>query len=224
MSLIRPLRMLFLQPIVTVCALYIATIYGIMYILFTTFTFVYEDQYGFSSIGAGLSFLSSGIGMLLGLGIVGNCSDKLWQRAENSGRATPEVRLHWAMVAPGSILIPVGLLIYGWTAYYQVHWIAPMMGTALMSIGTIIITMCVQTYLVDSFSTNAASVSAANTVLRSILGALLPLCGLDLYEAIGLGWGNSLLAFIALALAPVPVCLGMFGQKLRTNPKFNIQL
>lgn len=224
MSLIRPLRMLFLQPIVTVCALYIATIYGLMYILFTTFTFVYEGQYHFSSIGAGLSFLSSGIGMLSGLGIVAIFSDRLYQRAVSEGRARPETRLHWSMVLPGSLLIPAGLFIYGWTADYQVHWIAPMIGSCIMSIGTIIITMGIQTYLVDAFSTNAASVSAANTVLRSILGALLPLSGLDLYNALGLGWGNSLLAFIALGLAPVPVCLGLFGERLRTNPRFAIQL
>lgn len=224
MSLIRPLRMLFLQPIVTVCAIYIATLYGLMYILFTTFTFVYEGQYGFSSVGAGLSFLASGIGMLMGLGIVGNLSDKLWKSAADKGLARPEMRLHWIMVGPGSLLVPIGLFIYGWTAYYRVHWIVPMIGSAVMSVGMIMITMCIQTYLVESFPTNAASVSAANTVLRSTLGALLPLAGLGLYDAIGLGWGNSLLGFIALGLAPVPVCLGIWGEKLRANPRFQIQL
>lgn len=223
-SLIRPLRMLFLQPIVTVCAVYIATIYGLMYILFTTFTFVYEGQYHFSSVGAGLSFIASGIGMLMGLAVTATCSDRIYQRAVAAGQGRPEKRLHWSMVLPGSVLIPAGLFIYGWTTYYQVHWIAPMIGSAMMSIGTIIITTAIQTYLVDSFSENAASVNAANTVLRSVVGGLLPLAGLDLYDAIGLGWGNSLLGFIALALAPVPVCLGIWGQKLRTNPKFAIQL
>lgn len=99
-----------------------------------------------------------------------------------------------------------------------------MIGSAIMSIGMIMITMCVQTYLIESFPTNAASVSAANTVLRSTVGALLPLAGLGLYDAIGLGWGNSLLGFLALVLAPVPVCLGLWGEKLRLNPKFDIQL
>lgn len=229
LSLVRPLRMLFLQPIVTVCALYIATIYGLMYILFTTFTFVYEGQYHFSSVGAGLSFLSSGIGMLAGLGVVAVASDRIYQRAAAAAAASgsgarPEARLHWSLVLPGSLLIPAGLFIYGWTAAARAHWIAPMLGSCVMSTGTIIITMGVQTYLVDAFPANAASVSAANTVLRSILGALLPLCGLDLYAALGLGWGNSLLAFVALGLAPVPVCLGLFGERLRTNPRFAIQL
>lgn len=218
--------MLILQPIVTVCAIYIATLYGLMYILFTTFTFVYKGQYGFSSVGSGLSFLASGIGMLIGLGLVGNLSDKLYKKAADRSHGTPpsEVRLHWIMVAPASVLVPIGLFMYGWTTYYKVHWIAPMIGSAIMSVGMIIITMCIQTYLIESFSDNAASVSAANTVLRSTLGALLPLAGLGLYDALGLGWGNSLLAFIALGLAPVPVCLGIWGEKLRTSSRFVIQL
>lgn len=59
-------------------------------------------------------------------------------------------------------------------------------------------------YLVDAFTVFAASSLAANTVVRSVAGAVLPLAGLSMYDALGLGWGNSLLGFIALALAPLP--------------------
>ena len=65
--------------------------------------------------------------------------------------------------------------------------------------------MAMQTYLVDAFVRYAASAMAANTVLRSLLGGLLPLCGLKMYNVLGLGWGNSLLGFIALALVPIPI-------------------
>ena len=65
--------------------------------------------------------------------------------------------------------------------------------------------MALQVYLVDAFVRYAASATAANTVLRSLLGGLLPLCGLKMYKALGLGWGNSLVGFLALALVPVPV-------------------
>lgn len=43
-----------------------------------------------------------------------------------------------------------------------------------------------------------------NTVVRSIVGGLLPLAGLNMYNALGLGWGNSLLASISLAMVPIP--------------------
>lgn len=127
----------------------------------------------------------------------------------------PEDRLALYMVVPGSLAIPIGFFIYGWSAYYKIHWIVPEIGTALTGYGTIVILMCIQTYLVDTYTVHSPSAIAANTVLRSILGALLPLCGLDIYDALGLGWGNTLFGFITLGLAPIPVLFGLFGEKLR---------
>lgn len=72
-------------------------------------------------------------------------------------------------------------------------------------------------YLVDAFTVYAASALAGNTVVRSIVGAVLPLCGLQMYEALGLGWGNSLLGFIAVALIPVPFFVMKKGEWLRTK-------
>jgi hypothetical protein len=51
--------------------------------------------------------------------------------------------------------------------------------------------MAIQTYLVDAFIRHAASTIAACTVLRSLEGGVLPLCGLELYDKLGLGWEHS---------------------------------
>lgn len=80
------------------------------------------------------------------------------------------------------------------------------------------------TYFVDAYTIYSASVIAANTVLRSLLGALLPLAGPSMYAALGLGWGNSLLAFIALAMAPLPWVFWRYGERIRTSPRFAIDL
>lgn len=81
--------------------------------------------------------------------------------------------------------------------------------------------MPIMTYLIDAFTIHSASVIAANTVLRSLLGALLPLAGPKMYAALGLGWGNSLLGFIALALIPLPVVFYKYGKRIRA--KFAIE-
>ena len=75
--------------------------------------------------------------------------------------------------------------------------------------------MPVQAYLVDTFTTHAASALAANSIARSIVGGLLPLAGQQMYTNLGLGWGNSLLAFIALVLTPVPWVFFRKGEYLR---------
>jgi len=75
--------------------------------------------------------------------------------------------------------------------------------------------MPIQTYLVDAFTIHAASAIAANTVLRSLVGAFLPLAGPKMYQTLGYGWGNSLLAFIALLVSPVAWIFYRYGEVIR---------
>jgi hypothetical protein len=82
--------------------------------------------------------------------------------------------------------------------------------------------MAMQTYLIDAFTTYAASAVAANTVLRSLFGGVLPLSGLRLYAALGFGWGNSLLGFISLAMIPIPGLFSIYGERIRNNPRWQI--
>jgi hypothetical protein len=82
--------------------------------------------------------------------------------------------------------------------------------------------MCVQNYLLDVYPRAAASVTAALAVLRSLAGALLPLCAIDMYSALQMGWGNSLLAFISLGLVPIPLLFYTFGPRL--VKKFDLKL
>lgn len=82
--------------------------------------------------------------------------------------------------------------------------------------------MCLQIYLIDAYVSYAASVVAAVTVLRSIAGAMLPLAGLSMYDDLGLGWGNSILAFLALVLVPVPIVFRFYGARIRAKCRDNL--
>lgn len=50
----------------------------------------------------------------------------------------------------------------------------------------------------------------------------MPLAGLTMYEELGLGWGNSLIGFIALALTPIPFVFYIFGERIRKNDKVKL--
>lgn len=75
----------------------------------------------------------------------------------------------------------------------------------------------IQTYVIDAFPQFAASGVAALTVMRSLFGAFLPLAGPTMYASLGLGWGNSVLGFIAFGLIPAPLLIYRFGEKIRKN-------
>ncbi|KAI1349158.1 cycloheximide resistance protein [Xylaria sp. FL0043] len=226
-SAIRPIKMFIKSPIVCIMALYTALTYGYLYIQFTTMTEVFQGQYGFSTQLVGLSFLGLGIGSLIGVLIYSGTSDKYIRRkaaeadklAEETGAEKqgmkPEYRL--PLLPLGAICIPAGLFIYGWPAQYKVHWIVPIIGTGFTGIGNILVFFSIQTYLVDAFTIYAASALASNTIIRSIAGGVLPLAGLRLYERLGYGWGNSLLAFIAIVFLPVSFVLLRYGEGLRTK-------
>ena len=72
-------------------------------------------------------------------------------------------------------------------------------------------------YLVDAYTVYAASATAAAIVSRSLLGALLPLAGNSMYNALGIGWGTSLLGFISVVFLPVPLVFWKFGERIRNS-------
>lgn len=97
----------------------------------------------------------------------------------------------------------------------------PNIGAAFFAAGTIASFQCTQTYLVDTYSTFAASAVAAVTVLRSLAGFGFPLFARQMYNTLGLGWGNSVLGFVAIAIGiPAPFMLWFFGERLRERSKF----
>lgn len=230
-SIIRPAKMLVRSPVVLMTSLFVGLVYGYLYLLFTTFTLVFQQNYGFSSGSVGLTFLGIGVGSFIGLIFFAWSSDRTLKKrtaqadtialaeGKESAGMKPEYRLD--LMLPTYALIPVGLFIYGWTANYHVHWIVPIMATSLIGVGNLSVFMCITTYLVDAFTIYAASALAANTVIRSLMGAVLPLAGEKMYLTLGLGWGNSLLAFLAIAFLPIPYVLNRWGEVIRK--KFDLK-
>ncbi|KAF2180796.1 major facilitator superfamily transporter [Zopfia rhizophila CBS 207.26] len=224
-SIVRPTKLLVLSPICLLLSIYSAFVYAMIYFMFSTFSFIFEGQYGFGAGVVGLVYIAVGIGMALGVVIQQITGDRVLKHLaakHNDGKPKPEYRLP-PMIGAG-LSISVGLVIYGWTAQYEVQWAVPLLGTLIVGVGICITNININTYLVDAFTIYAASALAASTVLRSLFGALFPLFALQLYDALDYGWGNTLLAFIALALWPLSLIFFYYGEKIRTYPKFQVKL
>ncbi|KAM5348548.1 hypothetical protein ACJ41O_008372 [Fusarium nematophilum] len=223
LAMVRPTKMLLFSPIVFLLSLYMAIVYGYLYLIFTAMPIIFEGQYRFSSGSVGLTYTGIGVGSLIGLAVSGATSDPLvrYLAKKHGGEPKPEYRL--PVMAVSSVLIPIGLFLFGWTAEKNNHWILPIIGTGFLGTGMIAAFMCISVYLVDAYLEYAASVMAASTVFRSLVGALLPLAGRKLYESLGLGWGTSLLAFIAVAMLPVSVIFIKYGERIRSRNLFGVE-
>ncbi|KAE8411492.1 major facilitator superfamily domain-containing protein [Aspergillus pseudocaelatus] len=214
-SLVRPFKLLTTQPIVQFIAVYMAFMYGLMYLVMSTFPTLWTGPYN-ESIGIGsLNYIALGLGYWGGSQICAMLNDRIYRRLKKkNGQGKPEFRIPLLVVAV--FFTPIGLFIYGWTAQAHTHWIGPDIGACIFSIGTITAFQCMQTYIVDAYTRYAASALAAAACLRSLAGFGFPLFAPYMYQALDYGWGNSLLAFVSIGLGvPAPIFLWLYGEKLR---------
>lgn len=221
-ALSRPFTLLFTQPIVQVLACYQAYLYGLMYIMLTSFPMVFNGIYGQSVSVGSLNYISLGVGFSIGTQVCARLQDVVYRRLKqrNGGVGKPEFRI--PLVVPGSLLTVVGLFIYGWSARFRTHWIVPNVGAAIFALGSIMCFQGIQTYIVDTYTRYAASAIAAVVVLRSAGGFGFPLFAPVMYRALGQGWGNSVLGFVGVAIGlPAPLLLWFYGERIRSRSTFS---
>lgn len=221
-SLSRPWILLFKEPIVLLLSIYMAIIYGTLYMCFGAFPIVYQQGRGWSPGIGGLAFLGVAVGMLLAVGYA------IWDNKryvgisdKHKGFAPPEARLPLCMV--GSVAVPIGLFWFAWTNYPSIHWIVSIMAGAPFGFGMVLIFLGIMNYLIDAYTIFAASVLAANSVLRSLFGAAFPLFTRQMYANLGIHWASSVPAFLALACVPFPFLFYKYGAKVRVNCKYAAQ-
>lgn len=136
-TLLRPFQLLFLEPMCLCLDVYSAILLGILYLFFQAFDLVFRTTHGFNLWQIGLTFL----GLIFGM-IGAACTSPIWLKVrrrlasarEDSGVAVePEYRLPPAIL--GGFLIPAGLFWFGWTINSSVHWIVPVLGSAVFGAG-----------------------------------------------------------------------------------------
>ncbi|RAL64230.1 hypothetical protein DID88_002122 [Monilinia fructigena] len=156
-----------------------------------------------------------GLGFFLGMFTVAKTSDPtiISLTKKNNGVYQPEFRLRNGLFF--AFFIPGSFFWYGWSAYYHVHWIVPILGLIPFGFGTMGVFAGIQTYYIDTGKQYAASAMAGLTAIRCLFAAFLPLAGQPLYNNLGLGWGNSVLGFIGLGLIPAPFFIYKYGGWLR---------
>ncbi|KAG5987328.1 hypothetical protein E4U43_005121 [Claviceps pusilla] len=218
-ALSRPWVLLFREPIVFLLSIYMAIVYGTLYMLFAAFPIVYQQQRGWNQGVGGLSFLGIMVGMLCAIAYTIPVNTKfIAMQKKNGGVAAPEARLPPAIV--GSVALPIGLFWFAWTNSASIHWIVSIMAGVPFGFGMVLVFLSCLNYLIDSYTIFAASVLAANSVLRSLFGAAFPLFTGHMYRNLGIHWASSIPAFLSLACLPFPFLFHKYGAPIRAKCKF----
>lgn len=106
MSLVRPFTLNFTEPMVFLLNLYIALIYGLLYVWFESFVLVFVEIYHFNLGEEGLAYLGILVGAIVTLPPFFLYLHRyLEPKFNDQGQLKPELRLTAAMV--GSFFIPI---------------------------------------------------------------------------------------------------------------------
>ncbi|GKT77236.1 major facilitator superfamily transporter [Colletotrichum tofieldiae] len=222
-SLMRPFQLLVFEPMVLNLDIFSAILLGILYLFFGAFPLVFTNIHGFNLWQVGLTFMGLLVGMFLAA-----ATDPLWHHIRSrlmanleketgvEGASEPEFRL--PPVICGAFLCPIGIFWFGWSLH--VHWMMPIIGSAIFGAGTLLVFTGIFTFLVDAYPLYAASALASNAFVRCLFAAAFPLFGTQMYTKLGYSWASSLLAFLTVAMLPFPFIFFKYGKKIRGRSRF----
>ncbi|KAF2164538.1 hypothetical protein M409DRAFT_37044 [Zasmidium cellare ATCC 36951] len=216
----RPIRMLATEPLVLLVTLYMSFIYGLMYALLGAYPIVFEGVHGMGEGVGSLPFLGLIVGEAAG-GLYIICLQKGYVKKleANNDQPIPEWRLPPAII--GGVVFTIGIFWFGWTGFSSsIHWMAPTASGVFIGFGILCIFLQCFNYLIDSYISFAASVFAANTILRSLVGAGFPLFTRQMFDNLGIQWAGTLLGCLSAIMVPIPLAFIIFGPRLRKRSKF----
>jgi hypothetical protein len=136
----RAVKITIYSPIILSFDIYVGLIYSYFYLLFTTLTPIFEDNYPFSSSTVGLTCLGIEAGFLLGqvtYARFGDKPSKIMTKKRGNGEMKPEYRLPLGII--GSLCVPIGFFWCGWSVQAGIHWIMPIIGTAFCGLGNCLV-------------------------------------------------------------------------------------
>ncbi|KAJ3813262.1 major facilitator superfamily domain-containing protein [Lentinula lateritia] len=213
-ALWRPLEMLFTEPILAFMTIYLSFIYSILYLLFFAFPIAFVEIRHFSAGLSGVTFVSIMLGICLAM-VLMPFQEKIYNHITRFG-AFPEARLFPMML--GAIVLPSALFIFAFTgAYSWVHWIGVCVAGFMFGFALLIIYISGNSYIVDSYSDYAASAIAAKTLVRSEIGAMVPLYVNQMFNNMGFQYAGLLLALVGVLIAPIPFIFYRYGERIRSK-------
>jgi hypothetical protein len=221
-SLQRPIKLLITRPIIQILCLINGIGFGIYILVLSFYATVFIDQYHQSATTSSLQYIAIAFGCTLSTQAGGHLMDIIFARLrsllpeDSPLRDSPPPEFRVPLMVVGVLMLPIGLFWLGWSAQAQIAWIMVDIGAVIFVAGDFLGSQAAAAYLYDEFTTHSASASAANRLLSNIMGFVFPLFAPQLYDRLGYGWGNSLLAFIWIAtVVPIPFVLWYWGDRLR---------
>lgn len=155
---IRPFALILLPPVLWSSLVQSVTI-GFIVAVTSNVASAYSTAYNMEPYKTGLCFIAAIIGALIGIFCGGGLGDKIadFFTKRNNGVREPEMRLPAMMFS--LISTPLSLILYGVGIQYQLHWICPTIGLALLNFSVVQGTNVALVYTIDAYRPIAGEVT-----------------------------------------------------------------
>lgn len=225
-TILKPIRLTAVEPILMLFNIYFAFVFSILYIFFTGIPIIFGEHYGYfflSGNARGNAYLPS-LALFVGCTLMvffqfvflDGFQAKLLRR---SGlKVCPEIRLPVMMV--GGVSLPIGIFLSCWSANYHVNWIVPIIGLAIVGFGMNGILQGCLAYIIDTYLPLAATGISSNTFLRSGMAAGFVLFADAMFHNEGIQWAGTIMGCLTSILALVPFIFYFWGKRIRGLSKF----
>lgn len=188
---------------------------------------IYHEQYGLNDLQIGLCYIPFGLGATIASIGNGKFLDYNYRRIakrlnfplvknrhtdlRNFPIEKARLQIAFPLLAIGSISI----LAFGWFLNYGIHLAAPTTILFLMGMSLTGAFNTVSTLLVDLYPMQAAKATAANNLVRCLLGAGATALIDPMISAMGRGWCFTFIALVMLGTTPLLLVVIRMGPKWR---------
>ncbi|EED15413.1 bicyclomycin resistance protein, putative [Talaromyces stipitatus ATCC 10500] len=216
----KSLTLLFTYP--TGCViLFNGFTFATYYAVTTSLTWCFSSTYHFNEVEIGLSYIPIGVGSMIAAFTNGFLLDWNYRRAVKKVLGRPLARgehfdhdtgvalgfhierTRLQIVIPAVVLAMLAMVAYGWSVYLVLTPAVPLvllflfgwLGTAAYSGMNVLI--------VDLNLKSPATATAANNLIRCMLGALGAMVIMPIINAVGMGWTFIMISGVWIVLSPL---------------------
>ncbi|EAU36710.1 predicted protein [Aspergillus terreus NIH2624] len=179
-----PISMLVSEPILLSMTIYISFTFGLIYLLFVAYPVSFVQERGYGAIDGTLPLLSICAGIIVGAFYASwSTLTTVKQKAASGNALVPEDRLHPMIV--GAVSLAIGLLWFAWTSSPAISPWPQILAGIPIGVGVQVILLQSLAYLIDIYTTGAASAISGTMIVRSLVGGTFPLFAPQMYRKFG---------------------------------------
>lgn len=215
--------------------LYNSLVYTAFYDVIASAPYLFAEIYGFNDLQIGLAFIPFGVGALAAPLTSGRLMDWNYRRVAKKAnfqidrkrgddlRHFPLERARLHVALPMLAIGTAAVLCYGWVLEIETHLAAPLVMHFLIGLFLTGGFNCMSVMLVDYYPLSPSTATAANNLVRCLVGAGGTGIINIMIEAMGRGWCFTFIAAVVTATSPILWVLLKWGPKWREDRRLKLE-